>query len=347
MRYKQSLLNFLPYGALFFVYLAWGTTFGSIRIGLTYLPPDVLVVWRFALGAMMLFALSGVFAVTLKLPIEVTLERTKTNVITGLLIFAIGNGLLCWPLSYLSSGMAAGVLAFCPFLLLGLSRWFPPHEQLTRPVALALGLGVIGMGVLVVGYDQAQQVSQGGITVMQWVSIGLMFVVNACWSVGSLIVRRQQQSLPQLCFDTACQCLCAVGVFSALAIFSGHQLWLGEYPLSVTWAVLYLSVVGTCLGMLCYVYALKNLPIALTGSFAYVTPMLTMVLGAWLLHEPIAPLMWVGLGLILMSVIAVHRVTRQARAEQVRLNQVQAQRNCPEAHLDQSTSVKAQPILSH
>lgn len=336
------MISALPYLALFVVYMAWGTTFGSIRIALTYLPPEVLVVWRFGLASVMLFLLAQVFSVTFKLPIEWSLKRLGFNMVVGVLIFAIGNGLLCWPLSYLSSGMAAGVLAFCPFFLLGLSRWFPPQEQMTRPIALALSLGVLGMGVLVVGYNQAQQALQGGITPMQWVSIGFMFVVNGCWSVGSLMVRREKQSLPQLCFDTACQCGCAVVIFLILAVWMHHPLWLGYYPSSVSWAVLYLSMIGTCTGMLCYVYVLKNLPIALTGSFAYVTPMLTMVLGAWLLNEPMSPLMWVGMGLILLSVIAVHRVTRyQKRRQQAPFHEEQRRFN------QHHVSVPEQSVLSH
>lgn len=303
----------LPYLSLILVYIALGTTFGSIRIALFHLPPEVVVVWRFLLAAAVLLPLGVYFAQRQQVLLNWSWGRAGWNLCVGMLVFAVGNGVLCYPLQHISSGMAAGIVAFSPFFMLGLSRFIPPAEPLTKPVVQALLVGLLGMGVLIFGYQVAQGHTAGGLSIVQWQSMGLMMLVNMCWVSGSLMVRQQQQPLPQLCVDTALQCLVASGIFAVIAAVNGQSLNVLSFPPAAVWALLYLAWMGTCCGMLCYFYCLKTLPLALTGSFAYVTPMLTMILGVMFLDEPVSNLMWGGMVLILASVVLIHRVTRQRK----------------------------------
>ena len=307
--------------ALVVVYISLSTTFGSIRIALAHLSPEVVVVWRFLLAALFLLPLGvGLGLISTRnssalKPLDWSARRLMWNGWIGCLVFVIGNGVLCYPLQYISSGMAAGIIAFSPFFMVALSRWIPPTEPFSRPVFQALLVGLCGIVLMIGGYQSAQQ-SQVQSQVMlvyplwiQWASMGLMMLVNICWVSGSLMIRQQRQTFPQLCVDTALQCLTAVIVFAGVSLFKGHSLNVMTYPVSAVGALMYLAWVGTCMGMLCYFYVLKTLPLALTGSFAYVTPMLTMVLGVAFLNEPASPLMWVGMLFILASVILIHRVT--------------------------------------
>ncbi|MFN8614852.1 MAG: EamA family transporter [Vampirovibrionales bacterium] len=282
----NSRVNYWPYVAMVAVYLSWSTTFAAMRVGIETLPPAVLTALRYG-WTVLLFA-PFVDGRVWRLPPRVW----GMNALVGLLIFGLGNSLTPFNLQIIPTGVAAAVVALNPFWLLALSWVLPPKERVTPGVLGALVLGLGGL-LLVLSPDMPYWFKGGHSAVLT--AVLWQIVASFGWSLGSMLARWLHQAEPQAAhlgfrFQLGLvvqQNLVAALALTGVAVWQGHHPWAfmtQGFSLQVlhqphVWAVAYLVVMGTGIGMVCYLYALQTLPLALTGTFAYVTPVLTAVLG--------------------------------------------------------------------
>ena len=256
------------------VCLIWGTTYLAIRVALETIPPALLGAFRYLAAGAALALILRARGVRLPGP-----AHWRGLVLLGFLMIGLGNGGVIWAEQWVPSGIAAVVIASSPFWMIGLEAALGGEPlSLQRVIGLVLGFAGILLLVwpeLTAGGELGRRFAVGVIA-LQIAEIG--------WALGSSYSRRHAREEN------------ALGA-AALQMFFGGIIMLvaavvrGEFAvLTFTWrtvaAELYLIVFGSLVGYSAYVYALKHLPVSTVSLYAYVNPVIAVVLGTLLLGEP-------------------------------------------------------------
>jgi drug/metabolite transporter (DMT)-like permease len=265
----------LAYFAWIAVCLLWGTTYLGIRVALETIPPATV-------GALRYLAAGGALAIILRLRGE-PLPGPRHwwgLALLGFLMIGVGNGGVIWAEQWVPSGVAAVVVAASPFWMAGIESVLPSGERLSIQGAIGLVIGFLGILLLVwpdltLGGDRGRQFT-----------IGVVALQLAClgWALGSAYSRRHARE------ENALGAAAVQMVFGGL-IMAVAATMRGEWAhLTFTWrsgaAELYLILFGSLVGYSAYVYALKHLPLSTVSLYAYVNPVIAVVLGTLLLGEP-------------------------------------------------------------
>jgi drug/metabolite transporter (DMT)-like permease len=272
------------------VYIAWGSTYLAIRIAVASFPPPILAGLRFTIaGAGLLAALllSG-------RPVRSSARDIGALATVATLLLVVGNGLVVWAEQTVSSGLAALIVATVPLWMAVLAALPPTHERLARRAVLGLALGFVGVTVLVAPGFRAAGTLQGE---------AALLAAALSWSCGSVFARRTTAHIDPV-VATAWEMLLGGLIFLGIAIAAGstsavHLTWAG------TIALLYLIVAGSWIGFTAYVWLLAHAPAAKVATYAYVNPVIAILLGWWLLDERISPAVAVGSAIIVVAVVLV------------------------------------------
>ena len=283
------------------VCLIWGTTYLAIRISLESIPP-------LSMAAMRWIVAGGLLIAVLKLRGERLPHRREWPTLTllGILLLGFGNGAVVWAEQTVPSGLTAVLVATSPFWMVGIDALMPGGDGLTLRRALGLIVGFSGIVMLV--WPEIQ-VSEGGRAFLG----GVVAAQIACvgWAVGSSYSRRRGRGHAKE------ENVLATAAFEML--FGGIALLLvalaiGEFPrLAFTprtaGALLYLIFVGAIAGFSAYAYALKHLPVATVSLYAYVNPIIAVVLGTLILAEPFNMRMAIAAAVVLAGMLLVRDTT--------------------------------------
>ena len=279
------------YAAWIVVCLVWGTTYTAIRIALDTIPPFLMAGCRWtAAGALLIAAVS---ARGQPLP---SARSWPALALLGVLLLGVGNGAVVWAELTVPSGLAAVLVAAMPFWMVGVEATRADRERLPARHVSGLVVGFIGI-VLLVGpqIDFGGRGFLGGVLATQFACLG--------WAVGSMYARRRsvhENVLTAAAFEM---------LFGGLALLA-VGVALGEWMAVVInprtgGALLYLIVIGSIVGFSAFAYALKHLPVATVSLYAYVNPVIAVILGALLLRERFtvrmalaAALIFAGVGLV-------------------------------------------------
>ncbi len=283
------------------VYLAWGSTYLAIRIGVAHVAPTMLAGLRFALaGGGMLLALAATGR----------LARTTTRELGAILVMAVlmllgGNGLVVWAEQSFPSGLAALLVATVPLWMAALAALPPLRERLPPVATVGVVLGFCGVVLLVQpGFGAGGDL---------WHVLALL-VASLSWSCGSLYSRRAGIRADPFTV-TAWEMFFAGILFLVLGVFTGG-VRSTELDAAGIGAILYLVVVGSWIGFTAYVWLLANVPAAKAATYAYVNPVIALLLGWWLLDEAITPPIILGSSVIVVAVALV-TTARMPRAPAV------------------------------
>jgi drug/metabolite transporter (DMT)-like permease len=280
----------LAYLAWIAVCLIWGTTYLAIRIALESIPPALI-------GAIRYIVAGAILAAVLRWRGERLPPRSQWPGLAavGVLMVAVGNGAVIWAEQFVPSGFAALLVAATPFWMAGIEAVLPGGERITARVASGLLVGFTGI-VLLVWPDLASN----GTSRTQF-ALGILALQLAClgWAAGSSYSRRHGRGENAL---AAAGLQMIFGGLVMLAIATGS----GEWPKLVFTArtfgaELYLTVAGSLLGYPAYVYALKHLPVSTVSLYAYINPVIAVLLGTALLDEPFGPRVMVAAALVFLG----------------------------------------------
>jgi drug/metabolite transporter (DMT)-like permease len=286
------------YAAWIAVCLFWSTTFLAIRIGVKTLPPLAMVSGaRYLMAGAILSAIVWLRGVPLP-------SRTSWpgHALLGFLMLGLGNGALVWAEQWVPSGMAAVMVATIPFWMTGVEALLPSGERI-RPlqlVGLLLGFGGL---VLLVSSDLAES---SGATSRQFLYGTISIQVSCCgWSLGSAYSKRHARH------ENAMAAAAMQMVFGGTMMLLAGTL-VGEWRVmhltmlgAMAW--LYLVLFGALGGYASYIYALKYLPVSTVSLYAYITPILAVILGALVMHERFTPRMAVAIAVIFAGMLVVRR----------------------------------------
>jgi len=268
------------YAAWIAVCLIWGTTYLGIRIALETIPPLTMAAIRWLIAGTMLVA-------ALKLRGERLPARREWPALAllGLLLLGFGNGAVVWAEQTVPSGLTAVLVAMSPFWMVGVDAFMPDGARLSIPRVIGLFVGFGGI-VLLVWPEIRVEGGRGFL-------VGVVSTQIACagWAAGSSYARwrgRGHAKHENVLATAALEML-----FGGVVLLSG-SLALREpariaFSPRSTAALAYLIVVGAIAGFSAYAYALKHLPVATVSLYAYVNPIIAVVLGTVILSEPLSP----------------------------------------------------------
>jgi drug/metabolite transporter (DMT)-like permease len=285
----------LAWGALVVVWLVWGSTYLAIRVGVRTLPPFTMAAIRYVLAGLILLPIgwrSGT-------PAQRVTDRPGSRqwvamLLLGAMLPAAGNGVVSWAELRLPSGIAALLIATVPLWMVladalvqrrtpGLARW------------LALGVGIAGVAVL----------SGGGAGGLPAGPTAAALLAAMSWGTGSVLQGRLPvPSRPLLM--AAMEMLCGGLVCALVALVRGELVFdVGAVSGESWWSLSYLILAGALLAMTCYVFVLGRLPASTVSSYAFVNPVVAVLLGAAILGERLTGRQALGAGIVVLSVVGL------------------------------------------
>ncbi|HVD01262.1 MAG TPA: EamA family transporter [Candidatus Dormibacteraeota bacterium] len=276
------------------IYVVWGTTYLGIRVGVETIPPFFLSGIRYILAGLILFgwvALRGGLRKGWPSP-----RMWLSAVLTGTGLVAFGNGFLSWGEQYMASGAAAIFIATVPLWMTGMARVF--QGEPIRPLAAGgLVLGLAGLAVLV-----GPAVLQGG----------PVFAMLACllaalgWAAATVYSR--SAPFPDNPFQVAGMQMLSGGVVVLLfSLVTGDAERFSFAHLSVRSEVAfaYLLLVGAVLGFGVFIWLVKVAPLPLLSTYAYVNPVVAVILGHFLLGEAVSLRTILGGSVVILGVVLI------------------------------------------
>ncbi|HEX4816730.1 MAG TPA: EamA family transporter [Nonomuraea sp.] len=289
----------LVWGALTIVYVVWGSTYIGIMITIETMPPILSGALRFDTAALLVAG----FLMVRKGPaaFRMTGRQFGGAALVGLLLLTGGNGMVAVAEQHISSGLTALLVASVPL-------WLVVFRIVTRDRPALMTLS----GVLVGFAGVAALSLNGGGAASDPAGIAVILVASLSWAVGSFLSGR---------VPTPANVWAASGVEMAVGgaglLVAG--LMFGE-RLDVTaisgrsWAALaYLVLVGSLVGFTAYTWLLGNAPISLVSTYAYVNPVVAVLLGVLMLGEHVTPQILTGGAVILVGVALVVSTERRAK----------------------------------
>jgi drug/metabolite transporter (DMT)-like permease len=262
---------FKAYVALAAVCFFWGTTYLGIRMALESFPPLLLVCVRFICsGSIMLIVAAAMGA---KLPKG---RELWVGIVTGLVILGVGNGCLTFAELWIPSGLAALIIAFSPFWMVGVEALMPGGERLHLPGIGGMLVGAFGAALLI-GPDISHG-SLGGVVLKGFL---VLQIGSSCWALGSIYQRRQPATAHPIVTGAVQQLAAGVAYLPLALLIPEHPVHWSTRGFS---ALVYLIIFGSIVGYSAYVYALNHLPVAVTSIYPYVNPVVAVFLG-WLFYR--------------------------------------------------------------
>jgi drug/metabolite transporter (DMT)-like permease len=288
---------------LLIVYVVWGSTYLGIRVGIETIPPWFLAAARNLIaGAIMFPAAMGARRRAIRAGQAVSRWPSRAEwrgcAIVGVLLL-VANGAIGIGEKTVPTGLAALLVATVPLWLIGLDAVLNRARLGLAPVA-GLALGLVGVGLLSGLGGGSGRVSAAGVAVI--------LAAAFTWALGVLTARRVTlPSSPALA--SGMELLCGGLALLVLSAVTGEFGSLHVAHISArSWLALgYLTVVGSIVAFSAFGIAVRSLPTATVATYAYVNPVIAILLGTLFLNERLTPAMFAGGALILGAVVLVVR----------------------------------------
>lgn len=297
----MSSKSWFAWAALGVVYVVWGSTYLAIRFTVESMPALLSAGARFLAAGLILGVLVVLFAGVKAL--RMTRAQFGSAVLIGLLLPAMGNGLVVLAEKHVASGLAALLVASVPIYVVILRRIWGDRPSRTTLIGVAVGL--VGLAVLVLGGPVE------GAHGAAWFGPWLVLLAALGWAIGTVLTTKLP--LPANPFALSAVEMVAGGV--ALAVSGaamGERLDIAEITTGSWAAWIYLVLAGSLLAFSSYVYVLGRLPVSTVSTYAYVNPVIAVLLGFLFAGERFG-LAQLGGGLIvLVAVVLVVRAERPA-----------------------------------
>lgn len=279
------------------IYVVWGSTYLGMAIAIETMPPFLMAATRFIIAGTLLIAVRRWFGDALP-----TRRQWGSAAIVGSLLFLGGNGAVAWAQHWVPSGIAALLITTTPFWMT-MVPWVAGYSP--RPPLIALGgitIGLSGVALLVGAPIGTAPTTQ--------VVIGALAIVAAAfsWSLGSLASKRL--SLPASPWMSAgAQMVCGSVGLGLAGVVSGEASHVDVAAISLrSWlALAYLIFIGAIVGFSAYVYLLRHTTMARVSTYAFVNPVVAVVLGWLVLGEPLSGRTLFAGALIIVAVMLILR----------------------------------------
>lgn len=290
------------YIALAIVSFFWGTTYIASRISALHIPGlFVSGVRQFISGLILVAYFIGK---GYRLPDRKSLMKIA---IQGFLLLCIANGALTWSLEYLTSGLAAIIAGSVPLFVVIFSILLLKFARLT--MLMLTGLIVGFAGIITIFYPHLSHILEPNFAF----GIGLAIISTISWSFGTVFTSRWKTSVDIL-FAVGLQMLFAGTCILLICFASGKYVNLMYANHNALWGLVYLITFGSLLAYSAYVFAISKLPPTQVSIYAYLNPVVAVVLGWLLLHEQFNIHVVTGTLITLSGVYLVNREFQKQKA---------------------------------
>ena len=278
------------------VYLFWGSTYLAIHVAGEHLPVPVVSASRSTVSTLIIVVACLVTRRSLRVPAG---EPWKL-ILVGLLFMSGNNMLLTWGETLVPSGFASLIIATLPIMVAILNGLLPGGDPMNRRAWAGTLLGMLGIAVLVWPSLERHRNSAGVHPLL-----GAVVVLGAafCFAVGSVLSRRFKFKANTF-VATGWQ-IGAAATFNWLVALCAGSIPRAHWTLHGVEAIVYLSVFGSIFGLVAFTYLLQNVAVTKVSTYAFVNPVIAVLLGVLLLGERMTKAEVIGMAIIICSVAMV------------------------------------------
>ncbi len=284
------------WSALLAVYIIWGSTYLFAHFMTERMPPLYMASLRFLTAGSLLYG----YARLTGTPAPTRRDWRSTGLV-GLLLLGIANGCITVSLTYLPSGMVALIAAMVPVFVLTLNWVSFAKVRPTNLALLGLLLGLVGVYFLI----KPDSLQPTGDLSRSLTGFGLIMIADLAWALGTLYSGRLK--LPAQNISTAMQMLTggAALLLVSLLIEPVQLLSITHAPPKALYSILYLILFGSLIGFSSYTWLARNAPPQLVSTYAYVNPVVAVLLGGLFAGEAITSQSLIGAGIIVSGVVLI------------------------------------------
>lgn len=294
--------NFRAYIAWIAVCIIWGTTYLAIRVGVEHIPPMLFAGIR--------WIVAGTIFVTLLKFLGKTFPPKKDLIhiaIMSIAMLGFGNGLVVVGEQYISSGLAALLITTVPFWVVGMESFTSHRPKINKKIISGLLIGLIGI-IFIFGGDWNDLFNTKYL-------LGVLSIFGAvvAWSFGTVYSKYKRVNTHPL-ISASIQMLIAGVAQTVLGIVLGEVSQI-SFDSSGLFALGYLIIFGSIFGYGSYIYAIEHLPLSLVSTYAYINPIIAVLLGWLFLDEKLNVFIGIGAVVIILGVILVKQGAKQQAAQ--------------------------------
>lgn len=292
--------------ALLAIYIVWGSTYLAIRFAVGTIPPFLMAGTRFLIAGLILYVWRRLAGDPNPTP-----RQWRSALIVGVLLLLGGNGLVSWAEQHVASGIAALMVASVPLWMVLIDTLRPRGIKPDWKIMLGLLVGFGGLTLLVTS-SKSDGASEG----MNPLGIGVLLLASLLWSVGSVYGSSAEMPKSSLLSTGIEMFGGAAGLFLAGSVTGEWQaLHLAGITSSSLIGLAYLVTFGSLVGFVAYAWLLRNAPLSLVSTYAYVNPVVAIFVGAWLGNELINGRIIIAALVIIGSVVVIN-MSKQAKIMQ-------------------------------
>lgn len=298
---KKPAPLIIVYLAFAIVYIVWGSTYFFIQKALAGFPPFILGTFRFIVAGLLLITWCKFTGK------EIFNKQTiKHAAVNGILMLGIGNGIVIWVEQFIPSGLVAIMVASAAiwFVVLDKPKW---KENLSS-TSTVTGLIVGFIGVILLFGEQLMHILSTDQSTTQIIGMILLILGPIAWAGGSLYSKYKSDPNSSVSVNTAWQMIAAGIAFIPGSLISSefkHFNW-QNIPLDAWLSIIYLIIFGSIAAFSAYVWLLKVRPATQVSTYAYVNPVVAVLLSLSFTSEKITIIQLLGLVVILGSVLLIN-----------------------------------------
>ena len=292
--------------ALLALYIVWGSTYLGIKFAIETIPPFFHAGIR--------FLISGLILVTWQRSAGHAMPTRKqwiSTAIIGTLLLLGGNGLVAWAEQFIPSGIAALIIGSIPMFLVIGEAIRPNGVKPTWQGIVGLVIGFVGIFILV----GPSEIS-GSATKLNPFGVAALLSAALFWTIGSIYSKTADLPKSSLMSTGAQMLMGSMGLFIVSLITGELNGWdVTAVSARSLYGLSYLILVGSLIGFVSYGWLLQNAPISLVSTYAYVNPIVAVLLGNWFANEVLEPRIWLAAGIIIGSVIFINSTRPKVKYE--------------------------------
>jgi len=287
--------NTKAYIALFNVCFFWGTTYLVLRIGVQHFPAFLFSGFRQLGAGIILFTALALLGKLEKL----TWSDIGKQALPGIFLITISNSTIGWAEKFIPSGLAALIVCIMPLYLVIINLLLGKEKDLfNKKVISGFLLGCIG--IVLIFRDNLTDLAKPDYF---W---GIIASFGAClfWAMGSVYMKHTKVKTSAFTNAALQFTIGGLGCF-VVSFFVDDYSELAQVNAEGIWALVYLTLIGSLLAYGSYVYAIKHLPMMVVSTYAYVNPVIAILLGVLILDEKIT---WFTIGALIVTLIGVYLI---------------------------------------
>jgi drug/metabolite transporter (DMT)-like permease len=295
------------WAALLAIYIVWGSTYLAIRFAVGTIPPFLMAGTRFLVAGLILYVWRRLAGDPSPTP-----RQWRSALIVGLLLLLGGNGLVSWAEQHVASSIAALMIASVPLWMVLIETLRPKGIKPDWKIVLGLLVGFGGIALLVTS-TKSDGASEG----MNPLGIGALILASLLWSIGS--VYGSDADMPESSLlSTGMEMLGGAAGLFLVGTLTGEwrSLDLASITSNSLLGLAYLVTFGSLVGFVSYVWLLRNAPLSLVSTYAYVNPVVAIFVGAWIGNELINGRIIIA-ALVIIGSVGVINLSKQAKIIQV------------------------------